>query len=246
MRNLRRLSLVVATVTVFNSSIMTSSEASAPSRPMECAHPRWRDRWATGGIKPGVAWDTGSVSPALQQAIDLGTIPNGKALVPGCGRGYDVHALASSRRYVLGIDIVPKAVDEANIYLKENRVISTQGEVKVLNFFELSTEPEDKFDFIYDYTFLCALEPSIRHLWAEQMGRLINPGGELFCLIFPINDLKEGGPPFKLNLNEVKKLLENEFECKQLELLPSHLCHKDRDGTNPLLGNSGIGRFVKK
>lgn len=167
-------------------------------------------------------------------------------MIPGCGRGYDVKALASSRRYVLGVDIVPKAVEEANFYLKENNVISTEGEVKVLDFFQLSTNLEDKFDFVYDYTFLCALDPSIRTLWAEKMAEIIKPGGELFCLIFPINDKKESGPPFKVSLELVSSLLEKEFECKQLELLPKELCHKDRDGSNPLLGQSGIGRFLKK
>jgi len=246
-RNIARLSLVVATVTVLTNSNILKTEASATNPNINLQqHPRWFDRWATGGIKPGVAWDMGSPSPALQKAIDSNTIPDGRALVPGCGRGYDIKALATSRRYVLGADIVPKAVDEANVYLKENNVSPQQGEVKVLDFFQLSTEPKDKFDFIYDYTFLCALDPSIRDDWAKQMGNLVKPGGELFCLIFPINTELKTGPPFAVSLEEVKNLLEKEFECKQLEMLQKELCHKDRDGANPNLGASGIGRFVKK
>ena len=186
----------------------------------------------------------GSSSPALINALNENTIPEGKALVPGCGRGYDVSLLASKNRYVLGIDIVQKAVDEANEYLLENNVNSNEGEVKVKDFFSLDTK--EKFDFIYDYTFLCALDPTIRNLWAEQMGLLVKPGGELFCLIFPINDQKESGPPYKVSLELVKSLLDKEFECKQLEMLDKSLCHKDRDGSNPNLGASGIGRFIRR
>ena len=189
--------------------------------------------------------DTGSPSPALVKALNENTIPKGRALVPGCGRGYDVALLSSKgSTYVLGIDIVPKAVDEANEYLKQNKVNPTQGEVKVMDFFSLDSK--EKFDFIYDYTFLCALDPTIRKLWAEQMSQLVKPGGELFCLIFPINENKQDGPPFKVSLEIVKELLEEEFECKQLEMLDKSLCHRDRDGSNPALGASGIGRFVKK
>ena len=61
----------------------------------------------------GTSFDTGSPSPALLQLITDGSIPNGRALVPGCGRGYDVVALASEKRYAVGIDMSGIAVKEA-------------------------------------------------------------------------------------------------------------------------------------
>jgi hypothetical protein len=100
------------------------------------------------------------------------------------------------------------------------------------SFFDLPSDTDEaKFDFIYDYTFLCALDPSIRTLWASKMADLIKPGGELLTLIFPISEIKEGGPPFKVSLEAVKNLLTPVgFESFQLELLPSDLCHEGRDG----------------
>lgn len=44
----------------------------------------------------------GNSSPALLKLIAEGKIPNGRALVPGCGRGYDVVALASDKRIATG------------------------------------------------------------------------------------------------------------------------------------------------
>jgi methyl halide transferase len=45
---------------------------------------------------------TGNSSPALLKLIAEGKIPNGRALIPGCGRGYDVVALASENRIATG------------------------------------------------------------------------------------------------------------------------------------------------
>ena len=83
------------------------------------------------------------------------------------------------------------------------------------SFFDLNSE--EKFDFVYDYTFLCALNPSIRSDWANKMSELIKPGGELLTLIFPIRELESDIPPFKVSLQLYRDLLEPVgFDCLQL------------------------------
>ena len=67
--------------------------------------------------------------------------------------------------------------------------------------------PETPYDLVYDCTFLCAIDPSRRLEWAQQMRRLIRPGGEIVSLVFPVGDF-EGGPPFALSPDVVKDLLE--------------------------------------
>jgi hypothetical protein len=55
------------------------------------------------------------------------------------------------------------------------------------------------FDAIYDYTFLCALSPSMRPKWALQMVNLLAPAGRLICLEFPTTKPPSaGGPPWAL------------------------------------------------
>ncbi|TFH31169.1 MAG: hypothetical protein E4H00_03925, partial [Myxococcales bacterium] len=61
----------------------------------------WRAAWKRG-VTP---WDAGTSPPALQRLVDLGTVPSGRVLVPGCGTGYDLAALARSDREVVGIDL---------------------------------------------------------------------------------------------------------------------------------------------
>lgn len=82
----------------------------------ELVHPRWATIWRT---EETPKFDKLSVSPALQALINSGAIPIGNALVPGCGRGYDVTALASATRHCLGLDIVPEAIHLAKDRLKQ-------------------------------------------------------------------------------------------------------------------------------
>lgn len=51
---------------------------------------------------------TGSSSPALLKLLAEDQIPNGRALVPGCGRGYDVITLASATRKAVGTHAIDR------------------------------------------------------------------------------------------------------------------------------------------
>jgi hypothetical protein len=73
------------------------------------------------------------------------------------------------------------------------------------------------FDFIYDYTFFCALPPNLREQWAQRMSTLLKPNtGRLLTLIFPVLEgvdmntsrgpLK--GPPFPVTVDDYKRVLE--------------------------------------
>eukprot|EP01040_Poterioochromonas_malhamensis_P006220 gene6220-6694_t len=218
------------------------------SNTTEFTHPRWDEMW-TKGIQPGQAFDANCPSPLLVKLKNEGLIPSGKALIPGCGRGYDVTLLASENRVAIGLEIAPLAVEAAKQRL-ENLTIEEfpykhNAHFHLQSFFDIMPKnDEEKFDFIYDYTFLCALDPSVREDWARQMANLVKPNGILLTLIFPINVNKVGGPPFAVSLEGVKGLLEPVgFECLELDMLPSELSHPNRDGSEGGHGASGVGRW---
>lgn len=212
----------------------TTSNASFSSTPSSSSNTTdtvphaadWNQIW-DNGVTPGTRFDISGPNLYFKARIDAdpSIIPFGRALVPGMGRGYDIQALVSPQRYVIGIDVSPTAVKEANTYL--NSVVpsslSNQYELIVGDFFTYA--PHELFDLIYDYTFLCALLPSSRARWAEQMGKLLKSGGILFCLEFPLGPYGEThpkdqpldytkGPPFLLTKNLYHTLLEPVgFEC---------------------------------
>ena len=48
---------------------------------------------------------------------------------------------------------------------------------------------DNSFDFAYDYTFLCALQPDMREQWASTYARLLKPDGVLMTVVFPITGM---------------------------------------------------------
>ena len=200
-------------------------------------------------------FDVQSPSPCLLHYLAQHKLPLiGRALVPGCGRGYDVLALSETEgaewKEVLGLDLSPTGVAAARAYLEEAMEEGEEEEKKKMwrveegDFFKLGVEKEeDKFTFIYDYTFFCAISPEKREAWARQMQALLAPGtGVLMTLIFPVCE-KEGGPPYRVSLQGMKDLLEPlGFEAETLEMLPPNSCHPGRDGTSgQWKAASGVG-----
>ncbi|KAF2832688.1 S-adenosyl-L-methionine-dependent methyltransferase [Ophiobolus disseminans] len=144
-----------------------------------------------------------------------------KALIPGCGKGYDVALLASYGYDAYGLEVSTHAAERAREYLKEAAEGGLEGENRVKDggvgrgvmeclcgdFFEggwLAETGEDiigegGFDVIYDNTFLCALPPSLRPAWAERTSALLAPDGLLVCLEFPTHKpAASQGPPWSL------------------------------------------------
>jgi len=122
-------------------------------------------------------WDKGFPSPALvdllierQDLFPSPTLPDGrrrKALVPGCGKGYDVLLLSAFGYDAYGLEISQRALEAAKNTEKEmagKGVYETRegreaGTIKWLSgdffadeFLEDVDGEEKKFDLLYDYT----------------------------------------------------------------------------------------------
>ncbi|KAI5456375.1 thiol methyltransferase-like protein [Mariannaea sp. PMI_226] len=185
---------------------------------------KWDGLW-TESFTP---WDRGGPSAALGDIIesrqdlfpattDSATGRRRTALVPGCGRGYDVQFLAAFGYDTFGLDVSPIAVQEATETQKKmsddevfqprkrDGVQVEKGKFTFLNgdFFSddfLDTTQTKTFDLIFDYTFFCALPPDMRSKWADRMSQLLAPEGRLVCLEFPLSkDPSSGGPPWGLS-----------------------------------------------
>ncbi|KAK4187676.1 S-adenosyl-L-methionine-dependent methyltransferase [Podospora australis] len=180
------------------------------------------DLWDRGKPSPALmdfleSASASEILPAAKHGRPL------KVLVPGCGKGYDVAMLALHGFNVYGLDISETGVETARKYAAaelsspaEHNFSSPdfprdkRGAVTFIagNFFSRDWETKccadvedafEGFDVIYDYTFLCALLPSMRKDWARRMGELVAPHGVLICLEFPLyKGLDLPGPPWPL------------------------------------------------
>jgi cyclopropane fatty-acyl-phospholipid synthase-like methyltransferase len=138
------------------------------------------------------------------QFVCEGKIPAGRALVPGCGRGYDIALLASSERFVVGLEYSPTAAAEAAAYLAAEHP-DKMAFCKIVTGDFFAFEDDERYDFVYDYTFFCAIKPERRGEWAKRMDKLLAPGGTLLTMVFPLKMQPPGtpvdfalGPPFLL------------------------------------------------
>lgn len=189
----------------------------------------WEDAWQEGRT----GWDAGASAPVLAELVARGGVAKGgRALVPGCGAGYDILTLASICQEVVGLDLAPTAAARFESLRAERGISSEVARVVTGDFFEF--EFEAPFDLIFDYTFLCAIDPSERERWAARVDELLAPGGELITLIFPASPvpMRPGGPPFPLMPEHVRALLEPRFSA--IELRPVEETHPGREGLEHL------------
>ncbi|KAJ6420405.1 hypothetical protein OIU84_027863 [Salix udensis] len=139
----------------------------------------WESCWEQG-LTP---WDLGHPTPIILHLHQTGALPKGRALVPGCGSGYDVVAMACSERYVVGLDFSHTANEKA-VELSSSSPNSSYFTFLKEDFF--TWQPPELFDLIFDYTFFCAIEPEMRSRWACRVQEMLKPDGELVTLMFPV------------------------------------------------------------
>ena len=73
------------------------------------------------------------------------------------------------------------------------------------------SQPLVQYDFIFDYTFFCALKPHFRDQWGAQMAKLLEPmTGLLLTFIFPIMPSADAmhGPPYPVSIDDYVAALE--------------------------------------
>ncbi|KAH8701894.1 putative thiol methyltransferase [Talaromyces proteolyticus] len=187
----------------------------------------WASLWDNRAEGERLGWDRGGHSPALEDFLiqkkgfvgspiiegSDGQKSRKKALVPGCGTGYDVLLLASFGYDAYGLDYSEAAVETANKEAAKNRdeygtkdpavgqgnVVFVQGDFFKDDWLTKLELEQNSFDLIYDYTFFCALQPYLRPKWALRHRQLLAPPptGNLICLEWPTTrDPSLGGPPF--------------------------------------------------
>jgi methyl halide transferase len=185
----------------------------------------WREAWKAGCTP----WDAGASPPALRDLLEREAVPSGRILVPGCGAGYDLATLAREGREVVGIDLSDEA---RTAFLEAHPSLPGTVVYEVNDFF--AYEPVIGFDFVWDYTFFCALDPEQRSAWGAKMKRLVKPAGTLATLLFPFEDpiSERQGPPWPINTELVRGIITDGFEA--LDIIEIRDTHPGREGRERL------------
>ncbi|KAL4857926.1 Protein LOW PSII ACCUMULATION 1 [Chlorella vulgaris] len=201
---------------------------------------RWEDEfWGKpGGLKPGEAFDAQAPSPALTHLLTTGAVElaGRRMLVPGCGRGYDLIAfLRSGVAEAVGLELSTSAQQQAEAYLQQQLTAEEKAHAKVVAGDFFKWQGEAPFEAGYDYTFFCALHPTMRQDWAAAWARHLKPDALLVCLAFPLNHTQEG-PPWPVTVDDYKQLLLPQgFELVSEEPVPPERSHQGRGGKECML-----------
>ena len=172
----------------------------------------WNERYATGNTP----WDLNSSTPELLH-IQKKLQPHSHVLIPGAGRAHDAIALAKAGFSVTALDYAPLAI----------AALQAEAQGQGLNISSVVEDffaymPNAAFDYIWEYTFYCAIDPSLRPAYRKKMFSLLKPGGVLFGLYFPL-DGRSGGPPFAVTreeLEEFRDLFQVEFQTPIASIKP--------------------------
>jgi SAM-dependent methyltransferase len=167
------------------------------------AHDFWESRFASGSIP----WDRGTANPQLSAWLADGTlVPGSSILVPGCGQGWEVAALAAAGLQVTGLDYSPAALTLCRQILQHEKTNAELIEANVLHW-----QPAAPFDVIFEQTCLCALYPDFWVHYANQLHTWLKPGGKLLAMFLQTlrPDSAHGlieGPPYHCDINAMRAL----------------------------------------
>lgn len=188
----------------------------------------WNHCYRTGDTP----WDKGAPAPPLLAWLEApGHRFEGEVLVPGCGCGHDVRAIAATGQAtrVVGLDIAPAALDVARCLPRAGNETYVEG--------DLFNPPPDfraRFDRVFEHTCFCAIDPARRQDYVRAVAQVLRPGGRLLA-IFYLNPWKQGeptppdgGPPFGVTIDELDTLFAGHFDLLE-ESVPAR-AYPGREG----------------
>src|SRR4051812_41703777 len=134
----------------------------------------WEDHYR----RKEMPWEKGAPSPSLLDFLATEPV-RGRVFVPGCGYGHDVRALASTAEEVVGLDLAPSAVEGAQIFPKIG------GEhYEIGDLFTLPPHLRGNFDWVWEHTCFCAIDPSQRPAYVDAVAEALCPGGRLLAVFY--------------------------------------------------------------
>jgi cyclopropane fatty-acyl-phospholipid synthase-like methyltransferase len=132
-------------------------------------------------------------------------IPRETVCVPGCGTGHDVREWAKAGFQAFGYDIAPSAI---RLGIERTQSEGLSAEFHLADF--LHDEPPLLFDWIFEHTLFCAIQPGERDDYVRAVLRWLKPAGQYLAVNYLIPD--EDGPPFGTTREELWERFSAHFD----------------------------------
>lgn len=145
-------------------------------------------------------WDKGEASPGLVEYLERQPL-TGTVLVPGCGKGHDVRAIAASGASVTGLDFAPSAIAAAQHFPAVN------GEqYDTVDFFALPQRFHNAFDLVFEHTCFCAIDIVMREGYVRSVTQALKPNGYFLAVFYLDPAPGRDGPPHRVSTAELDRL----------------------------------------
>jgi cyclopropane fatty-acyl-phospholipid synthase-like methyltransferase len=162
----------------------------------------WENRYQTKDMP----WEKGEASPGLVDFLrDNPQLKRGTVCIPGCGTGHDVRAWAAAGFQAHGYDLAPSALQ-----LSRERTAAARLNAEFTRANFLTDRPPHQFDWLFEHTLFCAIQPNERDAYVEAVVRWLKPDGQYLAVGYLIPD-KEG-PPFGTTREELVARFSPHFE----------------------------------
>lgn len=159
-----------------------------------------RDYWETRYQAGDMPWEKDAPAPGLVNFLTAHRdLPRGTVCVPGCGTGHDVREFARAGFDASGFDIAPSAI---RLCEEKTRVAGLKADFCRADF--LRDDPPQLFDWIFEHTLFCAIQPEERDDYVRAVLRWLKPGGQYLAVNYMIVEDADG-PPFPVTRDELWK-----------------------------------------
>ena len=164
----------------------------------------WETRYQTRDMP----WEKGAPVPGLVDFLAAHPdLTDATVCVPGGGTGHDAGEWAKAGFRVYGYDLAPSAIQ-----LSRERALANGWHAEFRRADFLRDEPPFQFDWLFEHTLFCAIQPDERELYVQAARRWLKPGGNYLAVNYLIPDTD--GPPFGTTRDEVVERFAPHFELQ--------------------------------
>lgn len=165
--------------------------------------------WEARYQSKDMPWEKGESSPGLVDFLAAHpALAHASVCVPGCGTGHDVRTWTRAGFRAFGFDIAPSAIRLAT---EATHAVNLTAEFRLADF--LQAEPPFLFDWVFEHTLFCAIQPGERDGYVRAVLRWLKPQGHYLAVNYLIPDRE--GPPFGVTREELWQRFSPWFDLRK-------------------------------
>ena len=162
----------------------------------------WEQRYQSNDMP----WEKGSPSPGLVDFLAAHPdLSRDAVCVPGCGTGHDVRAWAAAGFPTFGFDLAPSGI---RLAMEKTTAAGLTANFRLADF--LRDQPPQPFDWLFEHTLFCAINPDERDDYVRALLRWLKPDGQYLTVNYLIPD--KDGPPFGTTRDELLQRFSPHFD----------------------------------